>query len=83
MKLLIDILGWSGAILILLAYFMVSSHRLDGRNRLYQLMNIVGSILLIINTLHYKTYPLFALNMVWMLIAVVAFVQIYLGRKSG
>ncbi len=66
---LIDVLGWIGAIALLIAYMLVSTKRVEGDSTGFQLLNIVGSIFLIINTFHYGAYPSGALNIFWMAIA--------------
>jgi hypothetical protein len=69
---LIDVLGWIGAIALLIAYMLVSTKRVEGNSTGYQLLNIVGSIFLIINTFHYGAYPSGALNIFWMAIGIYA-----------
>ena len=64
----IDILGWIGALLVILAYFMVSTRRVAGDALAYQLLNIAGGILLIINTVFYGAYPSSGVNLVWVAI---------------
>ena len=49
----IDILGWIGAIALLVAYALISAKRVEGDSTGYQLLNLVGSFLLILNTLYY------------------------------
>jgi hypothetical protein len=49
-SILIDILGWIGVAAVLAAYFMVSSKRFEGDSVIYQLLNLVGAGLLIINS---------------------------------
>jgi hypothetical protein len=53
----IDILGWIGALLMILAYFMVPTRRAAGDALTYQLLNIAGGVLLILNTVFYGGYP--------------------------
>ena len=52
-KLLIDIAGWIGSFLILFAYFGISTGKLKSGGTDYQLLNVTGSILLILNTVFY------------------------------
>ena len=66
----VDIIGWIGSILIVVAYWMISMGRFKSDSRLYQGMNIVGSIFLVINTVYYHAYPSSALNVVWAMIGV-------------
>ncbi len=66
---LIDILGWIGAIALLVAYALISAKRVEGDSPGYQLLNLVGSLLLILNTLYYGAYPSSFLNLFWIAVA--------------
>ena len=68
-KLAIDIFGWIGMVLILVAYGLITLKMVDSSSVNYQLMNAAGSIGLIANALFYKAYPLFILNVILELIA--------------
>ena len=68
----IDILGWIGAIALLVAYALISAKRVEGDSTGYQLLNLVGSILLMLNTLYYEAYPSSFLNLFWMGVALYA-----------
>jgi hypothetical protein len=65
-----DAIGWAGAALLLVAYAMVSSKKLEGNSMAYQFLNIVGSLLLAANTLFYRAYPSSFVNLIWIGIAV-------------
>lgn len=69
-NLTVDILGWVGAILILIAYGLISARKVDSRSRLYQGLNVIGSACLIVNGVYYRAYPSAFVNVVWILIAV-------------
>jgi hypothetical protein len=73
--LLSDILGWVGAVLLLGAYALVSTRRLEGDSVTYQLLNLLGSALLIVNSFYYGAYPSVGVNVVWIGIAVFAIVR--------
>ena len=64
-----DAIGWVGAVVLLVAYAMVSSRKLEGDSIAYQLLNIVGSLLLVTNTIFYGAYPSTFVNMIWVAIA--------------
>lgn len=66
---LIDLIGWIGAILILLAYYLVSSKKAKGDSSLYQILNLIGAIALVVNTYFKGAIPSAALNVVWAAIA--------------
>jgi hypothetical protein len=65
-----DAIGWLGAAALLVAYAMVSSNKLEGTSTAYQLLNIVGSLLLAANTIFYQAYPSSFVNLIWTGIAV-------------
>ncbi|MEO8514556.1 MAG: hypothetical protein ABI543_13425 [Ignavibacteria bacterium] len=81
-KILIDITGWTGSICVVVAYGLLSSHKLTSNSRLYQALNIIGSICLIVNTLFYSAYPSTFVNIVWLIIAIFAIINIYKGVKK-
>ena len=63
--LLIDALGWIGSFLLIFAYVGVSQKRLDPQSITYQSLNLMGSILLIVNTFYYGAFPSTAVNIIW------------------
>ena len=69
---LVDIVGWIGAIALLVAYALISARRVEGDSTSYQSLNLVGSVLLIVNTVYYRAYPSAFLNLVGGAIAVYA-----------
>ena len=73
---IINILGWTGSILYLLAYALVSLKKTEGDSLLYQGMNIVASILLVFYSLALQAYATLGLNAVWAVIGLLT-----LGRK--
>jgi len=75
MKLLIEVIGWTSAVLILVAYAMLSTGKLDGRSRLYQGMNVVGAAGFIINSGWNGAYPSAVLNVIWMGIGLYALLK--------
>ncbi len=75
-KTIIDILGWLGTILYLIAYGLVSAKKVEGDSWLYQGLNIVAGTLLIVNTFYLRAYPSAGLNIAWVGIAVLT-----LGKK--
>ena len=81
-KLLIDITGWAGSVCVLAAYGLLSLHKITAHSKLYQALNIAGSICLIINTLFYYAYPSTFVNIVWLIIAIFALINIYRGNSK-
>lgn len=75
MNLLVDVLGWAGTAALLIAYIMVSSKKLEGDSVVYQLLNLGGSGLLIINSFFYGAFPSVGVNVVWIGIAILALLK--------
>ena len=53
----IETIGWVGAALILLAYILLSLGRIDGRSRAYQLINVLGSAGVLLNSGYNRALP--------------------------
>jgi hypothetical protein len=79
---LIDTLGWIGAITVLLAYALVSLGKLTGDAIPYQLLNLTGAGLLLLNSFYYGALPSVGVNVVWISIAVLAIVKGLTGTRS-
>ena len=69
LKLIVDLLGWTGAVALLSAYGLISAKKVDGHSPLYQVLNIIGSVLLIVNSTYYRAFPSAFVNVVWLGIA--------------
>jgi hypothetical protein len=65
-----DAIGWTGAALLLVAYAMISSKKLEVDSTAYQLLNIIGSVFLVANTIFYRAYPSSFVNVIWAGIAI-------------
>jgi len=65
----INVLGWIGGILVLIAYWLVSTGRVRGNSLLFQSLNICGSVCLIINSAYFGAFPSVGVNVFWIIIA--------------
>ena len=59
---IIDILGWLGTILYLVAYGLISTSKVEGASWTYQGLNIFAGAFLIINTFYLRANPSAGLN---------------------
>ena len=75
----IDIVGWIGSAAVVSAYALISLNKLDSRSRVYQVLNLFGSVGLVFNTAYYRAYPSTFVNIVWLVIAAFALVRIVSG----
>jgi hypothetical protein len=78
----VEIAGWAGALLILLAYALLSLGRLTGQSALYQGINVVGAAGFIVNGWWHGAIPSASLNVVWMLIGGFALLRILRRRRT-
>jgi len=69
-NLLIEIAGWIGAALVVVAYFLLTYKKLDGESKIYHGMNLVGAFLVGGNALINQAYPSAAINVMWGVIAI-------------
>lgn len=80
-RIIIDVIGWTGTILYLLAYGLVSAKKVESDSWVYQGMNLIAGTMLIINTVYLQAYPSVGLNIAWVGIAVVTLAS--KKRNSG
>ena len=78
---LVEIAGWGGAVLILLAYLLLSAGRLTGQSIVYQGMNVVGAAGFVINGWWHGALPSAVLNILWLLIGAITSWRII--RRKG
>jgi hypothetical protein len=77
---IVNCLGFGGAAFLLIAYLIVSTGRLPGTSRAYQLLNIVGSVGMVVNALYYGALPSALINFVWVVIG--CFTILKLSRQA-
>lgn len=61
--------GAIGPVLLLVAFYMASSGRWSARSTVYQLLNLVGSLILIVYSVILEAWVSVGLNAIWSLIA--------------
>lgn len=81
-EILINIIGWTGVALLLLAYGLVSAKKCAGDSMLYQVLNIIGALMLIINSLYFGAYPSVGVNIAWVGIALFTIINSYKKAKT-
>jgi hypothetical protein len=79
----VEAAGWTGALLILSAYILVSLGKVAADSVGFQLLNIVGAAGFIINGWWHGAVPSAALNVVWMLFGAAALWRISRARRRA
>lgn len=72
---IVDLAGWIGAALLLLAYALVSNRRLAGDSVRFQLLNLAGGLLLAVNSGYHGALPSVVVNGVWIVIGLAALLR--------
>ena len=75
------VLGWYGVVATIAAYVFVSFLILSPTSIFYQLLNFTGALGITIETYYRKDYQPFWLNLIWMLIALVAIINVVIHLK--
>ncbi|MBY0347016.1 MAG: hypothetical protein GTN67_05165 [Hydrotalea flava] len=75
MQILIEVIGWLGALLLLGSYYMNMNGKLAAASPLYIWSNIVGGICFIINSSYHHAFPSVMVNIIWIGIAIVALIK--------
>ena len=76
-----DIFGWIGTILVLIAYLLLSTNKIDN-GKIYQLINLLAAIFMAIGLFPKNAWFSFALQIIWGVIAVIALIKIYKEKKN-
>jgi hypothetical protein len=79
-KIIIDIVGWVGSILVITAYGLNSYQKLKSDSLAFVLLNFIGGVFLIVYTYYYSAFANTFINVVWVLIALPALYKL-VNRK--
>lgn len=79
----VEVAGWAGAALILLAYLLLSAGKLTGQSLVYQGMNVIGAAGFVVNGWWHGAIPSASLNVLWLLIGAIASWRILKRRGSS
>ncbi|MEX2243081.1 MAG: hypothetical protein WD716_04450 [Fimbriimonadaceae bacterium] len=69
-------IGTVGAAMLLAAYWLVSKNRIQGESKMYQALNVVGSVILAVYAALLQAWSSMALNIVWTVIGLLMLRQI-------
>ncbi|TVV70327.1 CBU_0592 family membrane protein [Sphingomonas solaris] len=83
MPLIVEIAGWAGAGLILIAYVLLSLRRIGAESVIYQGLNVVGSAGFVVNGWAHGALPSVGLNLLWLLVGGWALSRILRARRPG
>lgn len=76
-----DILGCIGMIIVLIAYDLLSTNKIEN-GKLYQTLNLIAATFMAIGLFPTKAWFSFTLQVIWALISIIAIVKLY-KKKSN
>lgn len=68
----LEVVGWAGAVALLLAYGLLSGGRAAPTSRAYRGLNLAGAVGLAVNGAAHAAWPSVALNLLWLAIGLFA-----------
>lgn len=75
MELFFEIIGWVGAVEVILAFLLNSIKKLSADSLAYLLLNLTGGLFLVVNTFYKSAYPSTVVNIIWVIIAIYALLK--------
>ena len=70
-----DVMGWMGMVLVLLAYALLSTNKINN-GILYLILNLVAGVFMAIGLLPKNAWFSFTLQIIWAIIAFVSIIKI-------
>ncbi|MEW5805511.1 MAG: hypothetical protein AB1721_02195 [Patescibacteria group bacterium] len=83
MEILIEIIGWVGSGLIIFAYYLLQTDKIEETNKKYQLLNIFGALFVGLNAFSKNAWPIVFLQLIWILIALKALTKNKIKPKQA
>lgn len=72
---IIELIGWVGALGLLFAFSLSSFGKLDNQSSTYHLINLICAAMLIVNAYENKAYPFVVINVFWTLTSTLALLK--------
>lgn len=82
-QILIEIVGWTGSVLIIGAYALNLNGKLEANDMRYIWANIIGAIFFMINSYAHGAMPSVVVNIVWIGFAVNSIFQLKRSKKTN
>lgn len=76
-----EVIGWTCTVLLVGAYALVATRKLDARSPTYHVLNLAGAIGLAAYSLYKVAWPQFALNLFWGAVALIGIVIAVVAAK--
>lgn len=78
---LLESAGWAGALMIIAGFALNSFGVISAQSYVYLLLNLAGAVGIIAVSLYKKIYQTVAINSFWLIITLVAVMNMMIGGK--
>lgn len=69
-----EVIGWAAAVLLVGAYALVATRRLDARSTTYHVLNVIGAAGLVAYSIYKMAWPQLGLNLCWGAVGVIGII---------
>lgn len=77
---IITIIGWVGMALVLIAYLLVTTKQIVPNSRVYQALNLLGALGVIVNSIVNDAWPSAVLFIIWATLALIYLITLMKKR---
>lgn len=76
-----DIIGWIGMIILLIDFMLLSINKISN-GKIYQLLNLIASVLIAVGLLPKNAWFSFTLEVIMAFISIVILIKIYIKERK-
>lgn len=76
-----EVEGWTGGLVLICAYAMVSFGKISARGTAFQCLNLAGSLMLAANSAWHHAWPSASVNLIWIGVGIAALMRGSLLRR--
>jgi hypothetical protein len=78
-----DVVGFTGTLMILAAFFLLQAGKMSGEGRPYQLLNLFGALGVLVTLLGKFNVSVFVLESAWVLVSLYGLIRAQRARRSS
>ena len=82
LDIIFDVIGISGVLFILLAYFLLQIERIKSSQLLYSVMNLLGATLLLVSLMWTWNLPSVIIESCWVLISLYGIINVMIKKTK-
>lgn len=79
----VEIVGWTGMVLLLFTFFLASNQWLCDKGYPYHLLNLIGALGVMINAFYKGVWAVVSLETIWAMIAIVGIGNVFRHQRRA